>query len=103
MPFLILPSLPTPSFLTNAHTFATIGGFGKYLAHWMIHGEPPHELIDTDPGRFGKWTTKDYVHEKVRETYGFNNILVFPKEERPHGRKMRINPIYEVHSIILYL
>lgn len=69
----------------------------------MIHGEPPHELIDTDPGRFGKWTTKDYVHEKVRETYGFNNILVFPKEERPHGRKMRINPIYEVHSIILYL
>lgn len=71
------------------------GGFGKYLAHWMLHGEPPHELIDTDPGRYGKWTTKDYAHAKVRETYGFNNIVVYPKEERPFGRKMRINPIYE--------
>lgn len=71
------------------------GGYGKYLAHWILHGEPPFELSETDPGRYGKWTTKDYVHEKSRETYGFNNIIVYPKEERPYGRRMRINPLYE--------
>ena len=61
-----------------------------------MHGEPLHEMSDNDPGRYGKWTTKEYVHEKCRETYGFNNILVYPKEERPYGRKMRINSIYDV-------
>lgn len=73
-----------------------LGGYGKYLAHWILHGEPPFELSETDPGRYGKWTTKDYVHEKSRETYGFNNIIVYPKEERPYGRRMRINSLYEV-------
>ena len=69
----------------------------------MMHGEPLHEMSDNDPARYGKWTTKDYVHEKCRETYGFNNILIYPKEERPYGRKMRINPIYDVRESVFYL
>ena len=32
------------------------GGVGKYLADYIINGEPPYELIEFDPGRFGKWT-----------------------------------------------
>lgn len=34
------------------------GGAGKYLADWMVKGEPPFDLIETDPNRFGKWTTR---------------------------------------------
>ena len=89
--------------LFTAHFYFFEAGFARFLTHWIMHGEPLHEMSDNDPARYGKWTTKDYVHEKCRETYGFNNILVYPKEERPYGRKMRINPIYDVRESVFYL
>ncbi|XP_054715823.1 dimethylglycine dehydrogenase, mitochondrial-like [Uloborus diversus] len=62
------------------------GGAGKYIAEWILNGEPPFDLVETDPDRFGKWTTSDYVFKKSRETYGMNNSYTFPKEERWAGR-----------------
>nr|XP_042906993.1 dimethylglycine dehydrogenase, mitochondrial isoform X2 [Parasteatoda tepidariorum] len=62
------------------------GGAGRYLAEWLLKGEPPYDLIETDPNRFGKWTTKEYVFSKSRETYGMNNSYTYPKEERSAGR-----------------
>ncbi|GFQ81700.1 dimethylglycine dehydrogenase, mitochondrial [Trichonephila clavata] len=62
------------------------GGAGKYLADWIMKGEPPFDLIETDPNRFGKWTTKEYVFEKASETYGMNNSYTYPKEQRFAGR-----------------
>ncbi|XP_035214869.1 dimethylglycine dehydrogenase, mitochondrial-like [Stegodyphus dumicola] len=62
------------------------GGAGKYLAHWIVDGEPPFDLNETDANRFGKWTTREYVFSKVRETYGMNNSYTYPKEERWAGR-----------------
>jgi len=35
------------------------------------------------------------VIEKVKETYGLNNHIVFPHENRPAGRPVRTTPIYE--------
>lgn len=34
------------------------GGAGHYLARWVLDGEPPFDLIEADPNRFGKWTTR---------------------------------------------
>ncbi len=34
------------------------GGIGKYLADWIMNDEPPYELTELDPGRFGKWCDK---------------------------------------------
>lgn len=62
------------------------GGAGRYLAEWMTSGEPPYDLIETDPGRFGKWATRPYLFSKSKETYGMNNSFTFPKEERWAGR-----------------
>ena len=28
------------------------GGIGKYLAEWMVNGEPSYDLIETDANRF---------------------------------------------------
>lgn len=50
------------------------GGVGKYLSDWILHGEPPFDLIELDPNRYGKWTTTQYTEAKARESYGFNNI-----------------------------
>ena len=66
----------------------------------MIDGEPPYDLIECDPSRYGNWTTREYVLAKVRETYGLNNEMIHPKLERSAGRPVRTNGIYKV--ICLY-
>ena len=76
-----------------------LGGIGKYLSDWMIEGEPPYDLNELDQGRYGNWTTRDYVFAKARESYGFNNQIIHPKLERPVGRPMRKNAIFEVRVI----
>ena len=72
------------------------GGVGKYLADWIIEGEPKYDLNELDPGRYGKWTNKKYVLDKCRESYGFNNLLGYPKEDRFAARPQRTSPVYEV-------
>ena len=72
------------------------GGIGKYLADWMIDGEPPFDLIECEPGRYGHWATREYVLAKVRETYGLNNEMIHPKLERWAGRPVRTSGIYKV-------
>uniref|UniRef100_A0A4W3JQV9 Dimethylglycine dehydrogenase, mitochondrial n=1 Tax=Callorhinchus milii TaxID=7868 RepID=A0A4W3JQV9_CALMI len=72
------------------------GGVGKYLSDWIMDGEPAFDLIELDPNRYGKWTTTKYTIEKARESYGFNNIVGYPKEERFGGRPTeRISGVYE--------
>ena len=34
------------------------GGVGKYMADWILNGEPPYDLIELDPNRFAGWTDK---------------------------------------------
>lgn len=73
------------------------GGAGRYLSDWIIDGEPPYDLIEIDPNRYGKWTTRDYVFRKARESYGLNNAVGYPKEERWAGRPTsRVSGIYEI-------
>uniref|UniRef100_A0A8C2VWM2 Dimethylglycine dehydrogenase, mitochondrial n=1 Tax=Chinchilla lanigera TaxID=34839 RepID=A0A8C2VWM2_CHILA len=72
------------------------GGVGKYLSDWILQGEPPFDLIELDPNRYGKWTTTQYTEAKARESYGFNNIVGYPKEERFAGRPtQRVSGLYE--------
>ncbi|XP_034955456.1 dimethylglycine dehydrogenase, mitochondrial isoform X2 [Zootoca vivipara] len=73
------------------------GGIGKYLSDWILSGEPPFDLIELDPNRYGKWTTPEFTAAKARESYGFNNIVGFPKEERFAGRPTaRVSGLYEI-------
>ena len=44
------------------------GGASKYLVDWIQNGEPPTELFECDPTRFGRWATKQYTCAKIRET-----------------------------------
>ncbi|KAM9450975.1 dimethylglycine dehydrogenase, mitochondrial [Clarias gariepinus] len=72
------------------------GGVGKFLSDWIIKGEPAYDLIECDPNRYGKWTTVPYLCAKARESYGFNNVVGYPKEERFAGRPTsRVSGLYE--------
>ncbi|XP_072038740.1 dimethylglycine dehydrogenase, mitochondrial-like [Amphiura filiformis] len=73
------------------------GGVGKYMSDWIIDGEPPYDLMEFDPNRYGKWTTRAYVSTKARESYGMNNSVGFPKEERFAGRPTeRVSGVHEI-------
>ncbi|XP_078718033.1 LOW QUALITY PROTEIN: dimethylglycine dehydrogenase, mitochondrial [Lampetra fluviatilis] len=75
------------------------GGVGKYLSDWIMKGQPPFDLIELDPNRFGKWTTPEYALAKARESYGANNIVGYPKEERVAGRPtQRVSGVY--HALL---
>ena len=73
------------------------GGVGRYLADWIATGEPPYDLIEIDPDRYGAWTDRAYTFSKARESYGLNNLVGYPREERFAGRPTRrVSPIYEM-------
>lgn len=95
---LVGPFIDLPNFWMAAgfgYGIIHSGGIGKYLADWISTGEPPYDLIEADPNRFSKWTTRDYVFKKARESYGMNNSYTYPKEERWAGRPTsRIPTIY---------
>ncbi|KAL6059637.1 Dimethylglycine dehydrogenase [Balamuthia mandrillaris] len=78
-----------------SYGIAHAGGAGKYLTHWITKGEPPYELSEADPERYGEWATKHFVMTKVRETYGMNNIIGYPEEERPAARPVKIGALYQ--------
>ncbi|XP_036770038.2 dimethylglycine dehydrogenase, mitochondrial isoform X1 [Manis pentadactyla] len=91
-PMLLSPS----STQVSGYGIIHAGGVGKYLSDWILHGEPPFDLIELDPSRYGKWTTTQYTEAKARESYGFNNIVGYPKEERFAGRPtQRVSGLYK--------
>lgn len=63
-----------PTFVSKSYGIIHAGGVGKFLSDWILHGEPPFDLIELDPNRYGKWTTTQYTEAKARESYGSNNI-----------------------------
>ncbi|NXF41094.1 M2GD protein, partial [Nyctibius bracteatus] len=72
-------------------------GIRKYLSDWILEGEPPFDLMELDPNRYGKWTTTEYTAAKARESYSFNNIVGYPKEERFAGRPTeRTSGLYDL-------
>ncbi|KAG7477042.1 hypothetical protein MATL_G00089150 [Megalops atlanticus] len=73
------------------------GGMGKFLSDWIMNGEPPFDLIECDPNRYSTWTTVPYMCAKARESYGFNNVVGYPKEERFAGRPThRVSGVYDL-------
>ena len=72
------------------------GGAGKFLAHWMTHGEPPMDALAVDSRRFGPWANRDYRVRKAVECFGLQFGVHYPFEERPAGRNIRVSPLHEL-------
>ncbi|MEM7300815.1 MAG: FAD-dependent oxidoreductase [Pseudomonadota bacterium] len=75
--------------------FSQGGGVGLALSHWMVDGDPGHDVWGMDVARFGKWATRDYTNVKVRENYSRRFRIRFPNEELPAARPVQTTPIYD--------
>jgi dimethylglycine dehydrogenase len=74
------------------------GGVGKYLAEWIIDGEPSIDLSSLDPRRFGTWSNKKYTLAKVHEAYRLQYQPTCPDTEREAGRPLKAAPILEMQK-----
>lgn len=74
------------------------GGVGKYLAEWIIDGEPSIDLSTLDPRRFGTWTSPQYTWAKVHEAYRLQYQLAVPDNERNAGRPLKTVSIYDMQK-----
>ena len=72
--------------------------WGKYLAEWIVDGEPSIDLSSLDPRRFGHWTSKTYTWATAHEAYRLQYQLSIPDTERDAGRPVKTVPIYHLQK-----
>ena len=87
--------------LPNYYTFCgAVGGFlqcgfGKYLAEWILEGEPSIDLTPVDVRRFGSYATQAYAVAKVSVGHAYSNPVYYPHGEPTRGRPARVTPLYD--------
>lgn len=71
------------------------GGSGMVLAHWIVNGEPPFDILETDPRRYGTYATLPYAIAREVDDYEHEYVIGYPYEERPAGRPARTSMLYD--------
>lgn len=80
----------------NSVGIASAGGAGKYLAEWMIEGQPTIDLWSVDIRRFGPWANnRNFLRERVTEVLGLHYQMAWPNREFTTGRGIRKSPLHE--------
>ncbi len=72
------------------------GGAGRYAAEWIVEGQPSDNMWELDVRRFGEYArSTSYIVERAFEVYEDEYKIHFPEEERPAGRPLKTDPLYE--------
>jgi 4-methylaminobutanoate oxidase (formaldehyde-forming) len=80
----------------NSVGIASAGGAGKFLAEWMLAGEPTLDLWSVDIRRFGPWANnRTFLRERVTEVLGLHYQMAWPNREFETGRNIRLSPLHE--------
>jgi 4-methylaminobutanoate oxidase (formaldehyde-forming) len=80
----------------NSVGIASAGGAGKYLAEWMIEGQPTIDLWSVDIRRFGPWANnRAFLRQRVTEVLGLHYQMAWPNREFTTGRGLRKSPLHE--------
>ena len=80
----------------NSVGIASAGGAGKYLAEWMISGEPTLDLWSVDIRRFAPWANnRPFLRERVTEVLGLHYQMAWPNREFESGRGIRQTPLHD--------
>jgi len=72
------------------------GTLGERLARWIVHGEPGMDMSELDSRRFGKYVTKRWTADKVRQTWGTHMHAHVPGEDLPGARPQKTMPSYDL-------
>ncbi len=80
----------------NSVGIASAGGAGKYLAEWIIDGQPSIDLWSVDIRRFSPaFNNRAYLRERVTEVLGLHYQLAWPNREFETARGLRRGPLHE--------
>ncbi len=67
----------------------------RYLAEWMIEGQPSINLAPFDLNRFGPYADKYYAVQRLSSGHAFASAAYYPYVEAPEGRPCRTSPVYD--------
>jgi dimethylglycine dehydrogenase len=67
----------------------------RYLAEWIIEGQPSINLAPFDVNRFGPYADKYYAVQRLESGHAFASAAYYPHVEAPEGRPCRTTPIYD--------
>ena len=80
----------------NSVGIASAGGAGKYLAEWIIEGQPTLDLWSVDIRRFAPYANNlAFLRERVTEVLGLHYQLAWPNREFETGRGLRKTPLHD--------
>ncbi len=80
----------------NSVGIASAGGAGKYLAEWMIEGQPTLDLWSVDVRRFAPFANNlAFLRERVTEVLGLHYQPAWPNREFETGRGLRKSPLHD--------
>ena len=72
------------------------GGAGSYAAEWIVDGQPSDNMWELDVRRFGPYANAtSYVVARASEVFEDEYKIHYPEEERPAGRPLKTDPLYE--------
>ncbi len=71
------------------------GGAGAYLVEWITSGQPPVDLWEVDPRRYGAYATERYAVARSVDIYEDEYAIAYPQDDRRAGRPARTSPLYE--------
>ncbi len=81
----------------NSVGIASAGGAGKYLAEWMVDGEPSIDLWSVDLRRFGiGQNNRTFLRQRVTEVLGLHYQMAYPNRELSTGRNLRLSPLHSL-------
>jgi 4-methylaminobutanoate oxidase (formaldehyde-forming) len=79
----------------NSVGIASAGGAGKYLAEWILVGEPTLDLWSVDIRRFAPWANnRTFLRERVTEVLGLHYQMAWPNREFESSRGVRQTPLH---------
>ena len=71
------------------------GGAGRYAAEWIVEGQPSDNMWELDARRFGDYAGVAYTARRACEVYEREYDVHYPEEERPAGRPLKTDPLYD--------
>jgi len=76
------------------------GGFlfsstARYLAEWIVQGEPSIDITPFDVRRFGSYADKNYAAARLISGHAFEKPVYYPHVEHGGAREIRTTPLYE--------
>jgi dimethylglycine dehydrogenase len=72
------------------------GGAARYLAEWIVEGEPGIDIAPFDVRRFGDYATQRYTVARLSLDHSFAPPANYPHAVASAGRPIRMGPLYPV-------